>query len=564
MRDTPSQRNVVDKEFRQFGSCFACVGISPCTERYEDFFFIVESHVTVHHGTDTDGCQVFYFDAVLAFYVCAKISIAVLYSSPDGFNAVGPESVYQLVFPRMASLGNRFVFLVNQDGLDSSGAEFNTKNGFAVFAGLERVVGYLRDLHFDADDIAYLRELGYPENFLAYLADLRFTCDVRSALEGDLVFANEPILQVEGPLAQCQLVETAILNIVNFQTLIATKAARIKSVIGDEPLLEFGTRRAQEMDAAIWGTRAAVIGGADATSNVRAGKLFGIPVSGTHAHSLVQAYGNDYDAFKAYATTHRDCVFLVDTYDTLKIGVPAAIKVAKEMGDQINFQGVRIDSGDMAYISKKVREQLDDAGFTEARIYASNDLDENTILNLKMQKAKIDVWGVGTKLITAYDQPALGAVYKIVAIETETGDMRDTIKLSSNAEKVSTPGKKQVWRIRSLDKNKSEGDYITFANVDPNASDEIFMFHPTYTYINKKLTNFTARPLLVPVFEKGRLIYDLPALPEIKAYFKEKLDDLWDEYKRDLNPQDYPVDLAQDVWENKMRLIDQVRKDVYK
>jgi nicotinate phosphoribosyltransferase len=177
-----------------------------------------------------------------------------------------------------------------------------------------------------------------------------------------------------------------------------------------------------------------VIGGADATSNVRAGKLFGIPVSGTHAHSLVQAYGNDYDAFKAYATTHRDCVFLVDTYDTLKIGVPAAIKVAKEMGDSINFQGVRIDSGDMAYISKKVREQLDDAGFTEARIYASNDLDENTILNLKMQKAKIDVWGVGTKLITAYDQPALGAVYKIVAIETETGDMRDTIKLSSNAE----------------------------------------------------------------------------------------------------------------------------------
>ena len=248
------------------------------------------------------------------------------------------------------------------------------KNGYAVFAGLERVVGYLRDLHFDADDIAYLRELGYPENFLAYLADLRFTCDVRSALEGDLVFANEPILQVEGPLAQCQLVETAILNIVNFQTLIATKAARIKSVIGDEPLLEFGTRRAQEMDAAIWGTRAAVIGGADATSNVRAGKLFGIPVSGTHAHSLVQAYGNDYDAFKAYATTHRDCVFLVDTYDTLKIGVPAAIKVAKEMGDQINFQGVRIDSGDLAYISKKVRAQHDDDGFTEARIYASNDL----------------------------------------------------------------------------------------------------------------------------------------------------------------------------------------------
>ena len=218
----------------------------------------------------------------------------------------------------------------------------------------------------------------------------------------------------------------------------------------------------------------------------------------------------------------------------------------------------------MAYISKKVREQLDDAGFTAAKIYASNDLDENTILNLKMQKAKIDVWGVGTKLITAYDQPALGAVYKIVSIETETGEMRDTIKLSSNAEKVSTPGKKQVWRIRSLDKNKSEGDYITFADVDPNQLDEIVMFHPTYTYIKKRLKNFTARPLLVPIFDKGQLTYNLPSLSEIKAYFNDKLDDLWDEYKRDLNPQDYPVDLAQEVWDNKMKLIDEVRKDVYK
>ena len=368
-------------------------------------------------------------------------------------------------------------------------------------------------------------------------------------------------MQIEGPLAQCQLVETAILNIVNFQTLIATKAARIKSVIGDAPLLEFGTRRAQEMDAAIWGTRAAVIGGADATSNVRAGKLFGIPVSGTHAHSLVQAYGNDYDAFKAYATTHRDCVFLVDTYDTLKIGVPAAIKVAKEMGDQIHFQGVRIDSGDMAYISKKVREQLDDAGFTAAKIYASNDLDENTILNLKMQKAKIDVWGVGTKLITAYDQPALGAVYKIVSIETETGEMRDTIKLSSNAEKVSTPGKKQVWRIRSLDKNKSEGDYITFADVDPNQLDEIVMFHPTYTYIKKTVRNFDAVPLLVDIFKDGKLIYNLPSLSEIQAYARKEFDKLWDEYKRVLNPQHYPVDLARDVWQDKMDLIDKMRKE---
>lgn len=436
-------------------------------------------------------------------------------------------------------------------------------NGYAVFAGLQRMVEYLEQFQFSERDLAYLEELGYPENFLTYLKELRLELTIRSAKEGDLVFANEPIVQVEGPLGQCQLVETALLNIVNFQTLIATKAARIRSVIEDEPLLEFGTRRAQELDAAIWGTRAAMIGGADATSNVRAGKRFGIPVSGTHAHALVQAYGNDYDAFMAYAKTHKDCVFLVDTYDTLKVGVPTAIRVAKEMGDKINFLGVRLDSGDLAYLSKKVRQQLDDAGFTEAKIYASNDLDENTILNLKMQKAKIDVWGVGTKLITAYDQPALGAVYKIVSIEQEDGSMRDTIKLSNNAEKVSTPGKKQVWRITSREKGKSEGDYITFTDINVNELTEIEMFHPTYTYIKKTVRNFDAIPLLVDIFVKGELVYQLPTLSEIKAYAKKEFDKLWDEYKRVLNPQDYPVDLARDVWQNKMTLIDKIRKDAY-
>lgn len=436
-------------------------------------------------------------------------------------------------------------------------------NGYAVFAGLQRMVEYLEQFQFSETDLAYLEELGYPENFLTYLKELRLELTIRSAKEGDLVFANEPIVQVKGPLGQCQLVETALLNIVNFQTLIATKAARIRSVIEDEPLLEFGTRRAQELDAAIWGTRAAMIGGADATSNVRAGKRFGIPVSGTHAHALVQAYGNDYDAFMAYAKTHKDCVFLVDTYDTLKVGVPTAIRVAKEMGDKINFLGVRLDSGDLAYLSKKVRQQLDDAGFTQAKIYASNDLDENTILNLKMQKAKIDVWGVGTKLITAYDQPALGAVYKIVSIEQEDGSMRDTIKLSNNAEKVSTPGKKQVWRITSREKGKSEGDYITFTDINVNELTEIEMFHPTYTYIKKTVKEFDAVPLLVDIFVKGKLVYQLPTLSEIKTYAKKEFDKLWDEYKRVLNPQDYPVDLARDVWQNKMALIDKIRKDAY-
>lgn len=441
--------------------------------------------------------------------------------------------------------------------------EMPFNHGYAVFAGLERLVQYLENLTFSESDIDYLREVGnYPEGFLTYLKEFEFKATVRSMLEGEIVFNNEPLIQVEGPLAHCQLVETALLNMVNFQTLIATKAARIKSVIGDDPLLEFGTRRAQELDAAVWGTRAAFIGGADATSNVRAGKIFGIPASGTHAHSLVQSYGNDYDAFMAYAKTHKDCVFLVDTYNTLKSGVPSAIRVAREMGDKINFQGVRIDSGDMAYISKRVREQLDAAGFTEAKIYASNDLDEATILNLKMQKAKIDVWGVGTKLITAYDQPALGAVFKLVSIENEEGKMIDTIKLSSNAEKVTTPGKKQVWRITRNFDGKSEGDYVTLWNEDHRKEEEIFMFHPVHTFINKTVRDFSARPMLQDIFVEGKLVYSLPSLNEIKDYARENLDSLWEEYKRDLNPQKYPVDLSTECWNHKMSIMERMKKSV--
>ncbi len=437
-------------------------------------------------------------------------------------------------------------------------------NGFAVFAGLEHVVDYLKNLKFSDSDIDYLREYGeFDEEFLRWLKDMQFSCTVRSALEGDLVFNEEPILQVEGPLAQCQLIETAILNMVNFQTLIATKAARIKTVCGDDPVMEFGSRRAQEIDAAIWGTRAAYIAGFDATSNVLAGKLFGIPISGTHAHALVQTYRNEYDAFKAYATTHKNCVFLVDTYDTLKSGVPSAIKVAKEMGDKINFEGVRIDSGDMAYISKRVRKQLDEAGFPNAKIYASNDLDEKTVLNLKMQDAKIDVWGIGTKVITAFDQPALGAVYKLVSIEDNRGNMMDTLKLSSNAAKISTPGKKQVWRITNNQKNdKSEGDYVTFWNEDPREHSSLYMFHPQYTYINKTVDDFQAKPLLHTIFDDGKLVYDLPNVKEIRKYCADNLDSLWDEYKRILNPQVYPVDLSSKLYSHKMKYIEKIRNDV--
>lgn len=437
------------------------------------------------------------------------------------------------------------------------------KNGFAVFAGLERIIQYLTEFRFTKSDIDYLREtLHYEEAFLDYLSELSFTGTIYSVSEGELVFANEPMIRVEASLAEAQLIETAILNIVNYQTLIATKAARIKQVVGEELLLEFGSRRAQEMDAAIWGTRAAYIGGFDATSNVRAGKLFGIPVSGTHAHSMIQAYRDEYTAFHKYAESHRDCVFLVDTYDTLKTGVPTAIRVAKELGDRINFIGIRLDSGDMAFLSKKARKMLDGAGFKDAKIVASSDLDEYTILHLKSQGAKIDIWGVGTKLITAYDQPALGAVYKIVSIEDENGEMQDTIKISSNTEKVTTPGRKKVYRIINKITGKAEGDYITLDDEYPEEEKRIKMFHPVHTYVSKYVSDFEAKHLLAPVIVDGELVYELPPLNNIKKDVQENLGLLWEEYKRSLNPEPYPVDLSQKCWNNKMLHIDEVRKKI--
>ena len=438
-------------------------------------------------------------------------------------------------------------------------------NGYAVFAGLERILDYLKNFKLTDSDLAYLRdELGYEEDYLNYLKDLRFTGDVYSMVEGELVFANEPILRIEAPLVQAQLIETAILNIVNFQTLIATKASRIKQVIKDEVGMEFGTRRAQEMDAALWGARASVIGGFEATSNVRAGKLFGIPVAGTHAHALVQAYKNDYDAFHAYARRHKNCVFLVDTYNTLKSGVPTAIKVAKELGDKINFVGIRLDSGDIAFLSKEARKMLDDAGFPNAKIVVSNDLDEYTIINLKSQGARVDMWGIGTKLITGYDQPALGAVYKMVAIENDQGELEDTIKISGNAEKVTTPGLKNVYRIIDRKSGKSQGDYITMADENPQAEGRIKMFHPVHTFISKYVTDFEAKNLHVKVVDKGEIIYENPTLEEMRQYAKDNLELLWDEYKRALNPEEYPVDLSQKCWTNKMRNIEEAREMVDK
>ncbi|MBY0120382.1 nicotinate phosphoribosyltransferase [Bacillus sp. S/N-304-OC-R1] len=459
-----------------------------------------------------------------------------------------------------------------EDGIHNRKAVFELyfrklpfKNGYGIFAGLERVIEYINQFRFSDSDLAYLKEeLGYKEDFLDYLKTLTFTGSIRSLEEGELVFGNEPIMRIEATLAQAQLIETALLNIVNYQTLIATKAARIKEVVGDETAMEFGTRRAQEMDAAIWGARAAFIGGFQSTSNVRAGKKFGIPVSGTHAHALVQAYHDEYTAFHKYARRHKDCVFLVDTYDTLKSGVPNAIKVAKELGDRINFIGIRLDSGDLAYLSKEARKMLDAAGFPHAKIIASNDLDEYTILHLKGQGAKIDSWGVGTKLITAYDQAALGAVYKLVSIENEEGKMMDTIKISGNPEKVTTPGLKKVYRIINKANQKSEGDYIALEDENPQGEKRLKMFHPVHTYIKKYVTDFEARDLHKDIYVNGDLVYILPKLTDIQKFVKENLNLLWEEYRRSLNPEEYPVDLSQKCWDNKMEHIQKVKEKVKK
>ncbi|SHN30642.1 nicotinate phosphoribosyltransferase [Gracilibacillus kekensis] len=435
-------------------------------------------------------------------------------------------------------------------------------NGYAVFAGLDRVLNFIENFGFSESDLSYLKEIGgYEDDFLDYLRQLRFTGTIRSMKEGEVVFANEPLMRIEAPLAEAQLIETPLLNIVNYQTLIATKAARIKYVVGDNTVMEFGTRRAHEMDAAIWGTRAAYIGGFSATSNVRAGKLFGIPIAGTHAHSMVQAYRDDYVAFQKYASTHRDCVFLVDTYDTLRSGLPNAIRVAKEFGDKINFLGIRLDSGDMAYLSKKARKMLDDAGFPDAKIIASNDLDEYTILNLQAQGAQIDIYGIGTKLITAFDQAALGGVYKLVAIE-DNDEMIDTIKISANPEKVTTPGSKKVYRIINNENGHSEGDYIALENENPQEEERLKMFHPVHTYISKFVTNFTAKNLHEDVVVSGKINYQSPSLEEIQNYTTSNMNLLWEEYKRTMKPEEYPVDLSEACWENKMNLIRNIKKKV--
>ena len=432
--------------------------------------------------------------------------------------------------------------------------------GYAVFAGLEKVVEYLNSFEFTDSDIEYLAGLGYEDSYLQYLKQMKFTGSIRSVREGEIVFGNEPLIRVEAPLIQAQIIETAILNIVNYQILIATKAARIKHLCPNEPCMEFGTRRAHEFDAAVWGARAAIIGGFDSTSNVKAAKLFGIPCSGTHAHSFVQAYEDEKVAFKKYAAAHKDCYFLVDTYDTLRSGIPTAIEVADELKDKINFLGIRLDSGDIAYLSKEARKMLDAAGYPNAKVVASNDLDEATITHLKQEGARIDAWGIGTKLITAYDNPALGAVYKLACLEDENGNMVDRLKVSENPAKLTIPGIKRVYRIINKENGMAAGDYIALESEDVSKEKSIKLFHPTHTYLEKEVENFEARDLHVDVFKDGRQVYAIPSVQESAQYFKENKKTLWNEYLRLLNPEFYPVDLSTKCWGNRNNILRKVTK----
>lgn len=443
---------------------------------------------------------------------------------------------------------------------------FFRQNGmitYSVACGLEQTVDYILNLKFGEEEIAYLESLGiFSKEFLAYLKNFKFTGDVYAVKEGTVVFPGEPILTVKAPIMQAQLVETAILNNINFQTLIATKSAKIRYAAKDDIVMEFGLRRAQAPDAGIYGARAAVIGGCNSTSNVLAGKMFDIPVSGTHAHSWVMNFKDEYTAFRAYADVYPDnALLLVDTYDTLKQGVPNAIKVFKELkAEGYKPKGIRLDSGDLAYLSKKARKMLDDAGFPDTIICASGDLDENSINSLKNQGAEINSWGVGTKLITSADMPALGGVYKLAAVYDDDGKMLPKIKVSENVEKITNPGFKNIYRVYDKETGKAEADFIYLRDEEPyDTSKPLVLTHPTERWKKITFENYELRPLQVDVIKGGKLVYKLPTLKEIKAYTEQELNSFWDEYKRLDRPHIYKVDLSDSLYELKQQMLDEIR-----
>lgn len=427
----------------------------------------------------------------------------------------------------------------------------------AVVAGLEQAIEYVRDLHFSAEDIEYLRSLNtFDEGFLELLRDFHFTGDIDAMPEGTIVFPTEPIVRVCAPMMEAQLVETALLNIINHQTLIATKASRVVQAAQGDGVLEFGLRRAQGPDAGIYGARASIIGGCVATSNVLTGQMYDIPVRGTHAHSWVMSFPSELDAFRAYAEIFpRDCLLLVDTYDTLKSGVPNAITTFKELRERgFEPSGIRLDSGDLAYLSRTARRMLDEAGFPKARIFASGDLDEEVIWDLKAQGAAIDVWGVGTRMITSQNNPALGGVYKLSAEEVD-GALVPRIKISENPAKITNPGKKKVLRIYSREDRHALADLIALDDEVYDEQQPLTIFDPENTWKRMTLTDYTLRPLLVPIFRDGMQVYESPDLHRIAVYAKEELDTFWSEYKRLHRPQRYKVDLSQSLYDLKQELL---------
>lgn len=436
------------------------------------------------------------------------------------------------------------------------------QGGFTLAAGLEYVIDFCENFRFTDQDIQFLQEMktkeGTPtfeKGFLDYLTALDFSCDIDAVEEGTVVFPNEPLVRVRGPLIQCQLLETALLNILNFQSLIATKAARINLAAKGEPVLEFGLRRAQGIDGALAASRAAYIGGCASTSNVMAGKLFGIPVSGTHAHSWIMAFPTELEAFEAYADAFPDqTVFLVDTYDTLN-GVKNAIKVGeilREKGKEM--LGIRLDSGDLAYFSNEARKLLDEAGFPNAKIVASNDLDEQIITSLKNQEASINVWGVGTKLVTAYDQPALGAVYKLSAIKNEKGDWEPKIKLSQQSLKINIPGYHSVKRFYS--RGKAVADMIYLENQELSDQSQVIIDPIDQTRRKRIMPAFYQEEcLLKPIFKKGKSSYAVPSLEQVRERVQQQLDSLDKTHKRLVNPHLYPVGLEENLHQLRMELI---------
>ncbi len=438
-------------------------------------------------------------------------------------------------------------------------------NGYSVCAGLDQVIDYIKNLHFTYDDVDYLRGLGiFKEDFLHYLSGFHFSGDIYAIPEGTVVFPKEPLLKVVAPIMEAQLVETAILNIINHQSLIATKTSRIVFAANGDGIMEFGLRRAQGPDAGLYGARAAMIGRCVGTSNVLAGQMFDVPVMGTHAHSWIMSFPDEYTAFKTYAEMYPDnCTLLVDTYDTLKSGVPNAIRVFQEFkdaGKPLIKYGIRLDSGDLAYLSKEARKMLDEAGFPEATICASNDLDEFLLHDLKMQGAAIDSWGVGTNLITSKDCPSFGGVYKLAAIQNEEGEFVPKIKISENTEKITNPGNKTIYRIYEKASGKIKADLICFADEVIDPKQDLLLFDPMDTWKKTKLAGgtYTVREILLPIFKNGECLYKSPTLKEIAAYCREEKDTLWDETKRLFYPHRVYVDLSQKLYAVKQSLLDQM------